>query len=190
MRKPISPPTRATHRSSTPKGYLSHQGQHMRSNPSPKKSYYQSWENITDQMAAIAKQYTDIETSVDTSLPDDVRSKEIKALKDAWLKTNLEISLDKLLKAQANIAKRYPYMQIHLASLTPKVTFQVKDRPDANAVQYAATDNLRIYFNAAFVQALTLQELTFLYMHELMHVCFGHFHRKKWTDLTNRQKSN
>lgn len=76
---------------------------------------------------------------------------------------------NKLLKARINMTIGYPffgYLSVHL-KFTQDYT-----------IMTAATDGMNFYYNPYYVKALDTPCLAFLIIHEIMHCCLDHIHRR------------
>lgn len=60
---------------------------------------------------------------------------------------------------------------------------QTRIAPDPTLPTYGATDGLdHIWYNPTFTRTLSLGQLAFLLLHEIMHIAFQHFERKRVRD--------
>lgn len=83
------------------------------------------------------------------------------------------MSIDNLSKARARLVLSQPFFGT-LAMGTP---FEI-----SNKVPTAATDMRKVYFNPDFIEKLTIDQLIFLIVHEILHIAFAHGVRKHGRD--------
>jgi predicted metal-dependent peptidase len=77
---------------------------------------------------------------------------------------------DKLMKSRVQMRMHLPFYGNLLSNLFSE--------EDNDTVQTMATDGDKIIYNSEFVETLTLQELSFIHAHEVMHVALGHLWRR------------
>lgn len=82
----------------------------------------------------------------------------------------------KVVKAKANLIWDSPFFGVLSAQL---ILVDATDDPDINTM---ATDGTHMFYDAAFVEKLTMPELQFVVMHEILHCAFQHHTRRQQRD--------
>ena len=80
---------------------------------------------------------------------------------------------DKLLRSRMRIMQEYGFFGLLLMHMI----FNIDE-----SLETAATDGERIFFNPAFLDVLSEEELDFIMMHEILHIVLGHVFRYKESD--------